>query len=241
MRNLAQSGYTAGFQPHSGRYSPWTFPGAADFHPEVLAHRGRGHFPSTDEWLTDVNASTVLGFFGYSESFRGADGLMDFRAELLAWIRHLRARVFDGVAPPQIVLVPPTPFEDRSVDGLSDGRSENLQLRAYADAMVAVAAETGVAVIDVWDAFAALAPTDGPFTVNGAQLNSKGVERLGSLLAESLLGPSDFDEFSSARFSSIEQAISDKDWLCDNLYRMRNGVHAFGRRWQPFGDFNYPE
>ncbi len=40
---------------------------------------------------------------------------------------------------------------------------------------------------------------------------------------------------------AIAAAVAEKDWIWDNDHRMRNGVHAFGRRWQPFGDKNYPE
>ena len=35
--------------------------------------------------------------------------------------------------------------------------------------------------------------------------------------------------------------MADKAWFWRNDYRMLNGVHAYGRRWAPYGNFNYPE
>ena len=238
VRNLAQSGFTAGLQPHAARDSPWAFPGADRFHPEILAHRGRGHFPSTDEWLAAALADVVIGFFGYSESFRGEAGLADFTHELRAWIRHQRARVFDGQGPPQIVLVSPIAIERQPFHPAPlPLAAQNATLHAYTRALLAVAAEEQVAAIDAFtpslDWYAA---SDEPLTVNGCHLNDRGYDRFATFLATALLGQSP-----PTPAPALLNAVADKDWMWDQLHRMRNGVHAFGRRWKPFGDFNYPE
>ncbi|MEL6110686.1 MAG: PVC-type heme-binding CxxCH protein, partial [Planctomycetota bacterium] len=41
--------------------------------------------------------------------------------------------------------------------------------------------------------------------------------------------------------SLLRRAVEDKAWFWRNDYRMLNGVHAYGRRWAPYGNFNYPE
>ena len=41
--------------------------------------------------------------------------------------------------------------------------------------------------------------------------------------------------------SLIRKALTDKAWFWRNDYRMLNGVHVYGRRWAPYGNFNYPE
>src|SRR5690606_28856270 len=112
----------------------------------------------------------------------------DFRAELRTWIRHLHARNFDTIAAPRIVLVSPVAFEatfSAPARGGPDATVINARLRAYTDALLAVAAEEGIAAID------AFAPSLGwyaedaaPLTVNGLHLNADGYARLGTFLAE---------------------------------------------------------
>ncbi len=237
FRNLANSGDTAGLRPHAGRATAWAFPGADRFHPQHRAHRGRGHYPYPDEWLTTVGTDVVLGFFGYSESFAGPAGVENFQAELRAWIRHTRTRRYDGEAAPDIVLVSPIAFEDRSAtDDLPDGRATNANLALYTRAMLEVAAEMGVGAVDAFQPSQSWYDASEDYlTLNGCHLNASGYEKFSAFLAERLFG-------NAGRPSTeLLAAIDDKNWLWDNDYRMPNGVHAFGRRWQPFGDFNYPE
>jgi len=42
-------------------------------------------------------------------------------------------------------------------------------------------------------------------------------------------------------YQIVREAVLDKNWIWQNDYRMLNGVHAYGQRWQPYGNFNYPE
>ena len=242
VRNLAQSGFTAGLRPHPSRISPWAFPGAHKFNPHLLAHRGLGHFPSPDEWLTIVGADVVLGFFGYSESFHGEAGLDNFRAELAAWIKHTRSRIYHGESSPRIVLVSPIAFEDRSTtDDLPDGIEENQRLAAYTAALLEIASKEGVAAIDAFHpSLEWFASATDYLTVNGVHLNASGYRVFSEFLAHALFGGATANE-ASPRRRAIAAAVADKNWLWDNDYRMRNGVHAHGRRWQPFGDQNYPE
>ncbi|HLT94746.1 MAG TPA: hypothetical protein VKZ56_09310, partial [Membranihabitans sp.] len=45
IRNMCDGGNTPGFRPHSGRNSPWAFPGAENFHTELAKESGsEGHF-----------------------------------------------------------------------------------------------------------------------------------------------------------------------------------------------------
>lgn len=85
IRNMGDGGNTPGFRPHSSRNSPWAFPGADKFQTEYANKSGSiGHFPTEDEWLTDLNADIIIAFFGYSESFRGAKGVQNYKDELHA-------------------------------------------------------------------------------------------------------------------------------------------------------------
>ena len=94
IRNLCDEGDTPGFRPHSGRPSPWAFPGAETFHPPLSeatdrwgsGHTGNGFYETPDEWLSRVRVDVILGFFGGVSSFNGPDGVDTFRAELTAWV-----------------------------------------------------------------------------------------------------------------------------------------------------------
>lgn len=237
VRNLASSGDTAGLRPHAGRASAWAFPGAGAYHPDHLAHRGEGHYPYPDEWLTIVSTDVVLGFFGYSESFAGPAGVANFKDELRAWIRHTRTRAYHGGKAPRIVLVSPIAFEDRSpTDSLPNGVAENANLALYTKALLEVAAETQVGGIDAFTPSQAwYAESDAYLTLNGCHLNAAGYERFSPFLCTALLGRA------GTPSPELLATIDEKNWLWDQDYRMPNGVHAYGRRWQPFGDFNYPE
>ena len=55
IRNMCDGGNTPGFRPHSGRMSPWAFPGAEKFQTELANKSGsEGHFETEDQWLTQT-------------------------------------------------------------------------------------------------------------------------------------------------------------------------------------------
>ncbi len=86
IRNMCDAGDTPGFRPHSGRFSPWAFPGAEKFQTEFANFtNSKGHFETPDQWLTRLEADIVLAFFGYNESFEGVEGVANFEKELEAF------------------------------------------------------------------------------------------------------------------------------------------------------------
>lgn len=241
VRNLCNPGDTAGFRPHSSRTDQWAFPGAEKFHPDLQAHFGIGHFASPDEWLAELEADTILGFFGYNESFDGVEHVDRFKAELRAWIDHTQSLSYNGKAAPRIVLVTPTAFEDLTKRyDLPDGDEENTRLAVYARAVASVAAEKRVGLIDVFDLskkWFKSKRTD--FTINGCHLSDAGYKKLAPALADALFGKKKRNR--KADVAALREAVLDKDWFWMNDYRMLNGVHVHGRRWKPYGNFNYPE
>ena len=68
IRNMCDGGNTPGFRPHSGRESPWAFPGADQFYTELAKNSGsQGHLETPDQWLTNLQADIIIAFFGYNE------------------------------------------------------------------------------------------------------------------------------------------------------------------------------
>ncbi|MAH26150.1 MAG: dehydrogenase, partial [Opitutae bacterium] len=72
IRNLCDEGNTPGFRPHPSRNQEeqYAFPGAKELiHDSLKAGtKPKGHFPTPDQWLSDLNAEVVLCFFGFNSS-----------------------------------------------------------------------------------------------------------------------------------------------------------------------------
>lgn len=242
VRNLCHPGDTAGLRPRPGTTTQWAFPDAARFNPDHQTHFGKGHYPTPDEWLTEVKATTIIAFFGFNESFGGPERLEDFKAELAAWIEHTQTKAYDGRTAPRIVLVTPIAFEDRSSTyDLPKGVVENARLAAYAKAMLEVAAEKRVAAVDAFGVTREwyTAPGAQPLTRNGCHLSEAGYRRFDPFLVDAIFGRTPVA--STADYEGLRAAIVDKEWFWLNDYRMLNGVHAYGQRWKPYGEKNYPE
>jgi mono/diheme cytochrome c family protein/glucose/arabinose dehydrogenase len=243
IRNLCDAGNTPGFRPHPGRPSPWAFPGAEQFYTNLARESGsEGHFETPDEWLMRLQADIVIGFFGYNESFQGAAGLDTYRAELEAFIDHTLAQRYNGEHPPRLVLVSPTAFEDLSATlDLPSGDEENEHLAMYTEAMREIAGQYDEVLFV--DAFAPSqrwqAESETPLTIDGVQLTGPAYERLAELLAGQIFASSAAPEASAHR-SLVREAVMDKNWHWENNYKIPNGVHVFGRRYNPYGPDNYP-
>ncbi len=69
-------------------------------------------FGSPDDHLTAVEADVVLAFFGYNESFAGAEGLDKFKHDLADFIKHTLGQKYNGEDAPRLVLLSPIAHED---------------------------------------------------------------------------------------------------------------------------------
>ena len=244
FRNMCNPADTAGFRPHSARKSQWAFPGAEKFNPGLTKHFGIGHYPYPDEWLTEFKADTIVAFFGYNESFGGMANLDNFKAELAAFVDHSNSLMYNGKRPARLVLATPIAFEDRSdAYDLPTGSAENLRLAAYAKAVLEVAKSKNVGAIDLFTPtaawFAAKAAKGSKLTINGCHLSDAGYAKLAPRVIDGLFGTGAVQ--SKAPAAVLRGAVQDKDYFWTNDYRMLNGVHVWGQRWKPFGNFNYPE
>ncbi|WP_236976200.1 PVC-type heme-binding CxxCH protein [Membranihabitans maritimus] len=241
IRNMCDPGNTPGFRPHSSRNSPWAFPGAEEFQTELANPSGStGHFETPDEWMTRLETDIIIAFFGYSESFEGQDGLENYKAELDAFVSHTLSQKYNGKDTVQLVLVSPIAFEDLSDDmDVPNGEEENKNLSMYTEAMKEVAQNHNLLFVD------AFAPSQDwynnsaePLTIDGSQLNAEGYNKLGKYLADQIFG----EKVSAieGRRNLVHKAVMEKNWMWHNDYKIPNGVHAYGRRYNPFGPDNYP-
>jgi len=241
VRNMGHVGDTPGFRPHPARVSQWAFPGAEKFHPELNVHHGKGFFPMPDEWLAFLKADTIVGFFGYNESFDGPSKVANFQAELDAWVVHTLGKAYNGRTAPRLVLASPIAFENQSTKrDLPNGEKENASLILYAAAVEAVARKHGLTYIDLFTPTKELyARASAPLTTLGFVPNEEGYKALAEVLATGLFGHQ--SRVSKADPDLLHQAVKQKDWFWNNDYNLLNGVHSHGQRYDPFGPQNYPD
>jgi glucose/arabinose dehydrogenase/mono/diheme cytochrome c family protein len=241
IRNMCDEGNTPGFRPHPSRNSPWAFAGAERFQAELAKGSGsRGHYKTPDEWLTRLQADTIIAFFGFNSSFAGPSGLKNFKGELEAFVQHTLTQRYNGDAPPQLVLVAPTAFQDLSAKyHTPDGAVENANLAIYTEAMREVAAKNGALFVDTFTATLSWHESGDDYTTDGALLNELGYRKLAPLLATAIFGQTAIPH--PGRRSTVHAAVREKTWCWLNEYKMPNGVHSSGRRYNPYGPQNYPD
>jgi len=240
VRNMCDGGNTPGFRPHSGRNNPWAFPGAEKFQTEFATpSHSEGHLESEDDWLKRLNTNIIIAFFGYSESFQGKEGLDNFKAELDAFIKHSRQQQYSHDSL-QLAIVSPIAFEDLtdSLD-LPDGKKENENLALYTQGMKEVAAQNNVLFVDAFTPSKKwYAASKYALTIDGSQLNAEGYKKFALLLADELFGKEKVKKEENRAL--VQQMVNEKNWMWHNDFKIPNGVHVFGRRYNPFGPDNYP-
>ena len=242
IRNLGDEGNTPGFRPQPGRDhdGQYAFPGAKQLVPEryQINSKPSGFFETPDEWLTRLEADTVIAFFGFNSSFGGADDLPRFRKELDAFLKHTLAQQYNGKTAPQLALVSPTAMQDYSANyNLPKRETENANLALYTTAMGEVAAENGVLFIDAFKPSKAWFADGKEYTTDGALLNEAGYKKLAPILADGLFGAGEVD---SSKRDAVHAAVAEKNWSWHDDFKVPNGVHVYGRRYKPYGPANYP-
>ena len=252
IRNMCDAGNTPAFRPHSSRETPWAFPGADELvrangfseHWEKSGRGGKGatqgHFETPDEWLTRLKTDIIIAFFGYNESFRGEEGVENYKTELNAFIKHTLGQKYNGKTAPQLALISPIAYEDLSYKmDLPNGVNENKNLKLYTMAMKEIAAQNNVLFIDVFTPSIKWYEEESEdMTNDGFQLNNQGYQKFAKLLANKVFGKTKIEIEENRKL--VNSAVSDKNWFWYNDFKIPNGIHAYGRRYNPFGPENYP-
>ncbi|MFT7484535.1 MAG: putative heme-binding domain-containing protein [Candidatus Paceibacteria bacterium] len=243
IRNMCDEGNTPSFRPHSGRADQLGFPGAEAFYGRYAdgsTANGVGHFETEEQWLTRLAPDVLILFFGFNESFGGMSGLASYSEELDAFLKHTKSQAYNGQHAPELVLVSPTAYEDRSASmSVPSGVLENANLAAYTAVMERVAHENDVRFVNAFNASIAwYEDSRKPLTGDGALLNDAGYRVFSSFLLEEVFGTPSAED--AAHRGLVEAAVLEKNWFWITDFKMPNGVHVFGRRYDPFGPANYP-
>ncbi|MBG31296.1 MAG: dehydrogenase [Opitutae bacterium] len=239
IRNLCDEGNTPGFRPHPGREQngQYAFPGAKELiNTKLQATTGpRGHFETPDQWLSRLKTDVVLAFFGFNSSFDGPRELGRFKKELDAFLKHTAAQKYNGKSVPRIALISPTAIQPTR--GVTNGSLQNANLILYVEGMREVAKKNSVPFVDAYSPSTKWYGDGKAHTVDGALLNDLGYRKLARLLADALFP---VGNPATKLRPAVHRAVMDKNYYWLNDYKVPNGVHVYGRRYNPFGPKNYP-
>jgi len=244
IRNLGDEGNTPAFRPHPGRNhaQQYAFPGAKAYvKPEHQVNSNPvGHFETPDQWISRLGADVVLAFFGFNSSFDGPAHVERYKKELDAFLRHTKSIRYNGKGAPRVALVSPTAVQDLSkVQNTPNGKAVNANLKLYVAVSAEVAAKNEVLFVDAFVPSAGWYADGKRYTVDGALLNDAGYRRLAPVLADAIFGKSNAKPSKAFR-AKVHPAVQEKNWMWHNDFKVPNGVHVYGRRYNPFGPQNYP-
>jgi len=179
-------------------------------------------------YLEHVKADVIFTFFGYNESFAGAEKADDYRKQLVDFVKKTMADKPNGTSAPRFVLFSPIAYEDKNNPNLPDGRKINAALLAYTKATEAAAKELGATFVDLFHPSLALYKASStPLTINGAHLTEEGNRQLAQVIASALLGK---QVAAAPTLEQLREAVLDKNMHWYNRYRASDGNDVWGGR-----------
>lgn len=161
--------------------------------------------------VKELKPTVVFVAYGRNESFRGAEGLPAFRAQLAKLCDDLRTA---GSAETRLVLVTPHRFET------AEAERDNAALGEYAHAIRSVAAEKQAAVIDLF-----ATPSAGPLTENGTHLSDSGYAQAAEVFASA--SGRRLPENFAARSADLRRRVVEKNRLFFHRWRPANETYMF--------------
>ncbi|MEL7263707.1 MAG: PVC-type heme-binding CxxCH protein, partial [Planctomycetota bacterium] len=199
---------------------------------EVANQQRPGNYTKIDDPFLIYDANLLLCFFGFNESYTGADdaSIKQFIDNYAKWIDGKQEQLSGDT---RFVLVSPVAFESTGSPVQPDGVAENKRLAAYTQAIAKFAERRGLPFIDLFTesqrAFAA--ESGAQYTINGIHLNEQGDLLLASLLDKAIFGASAQSiQTGQAEYERLREAINDKSWFHLQDYRMLNGWYVYGGR-----------
>ena len=187
-------------------------------------------FGSPDQWLKRAQADVVFAMFGYNESFKGQEGVEQFRKDLEKFIKDTRQQNYSGKGAPRLVLFSPIAQEKHADPNFPDPTANNHNLQYYVEAMAEVAKANDVPFVDLFTASQkAYAQAKQPLTVNGVHLKDDGYRALAPVMFSALFGEA-APASQGAGFEKLRAAVNDKNEKFFGRYRSMDGYNVYGGR-----------
>ncbi|MCC9607953.1 c-type cytochrome [Blastopirellula sp. JC732] len=196
---------------------------------ELKSRPREDNFGSADEWLAKNKTDVVFAFFGYNEALRGPANLATFKKDLEETIDGMRAQKYNGASAPQLVFFSPIAHENLYSRHLPDGSANNVNLKAYTEAMQQVCAAKDVKFVDLFTPTQEMyAAAKKPLTMNGVHLLENGDKAVAQAVVKELFGkgaPADSD-----LIAKLHDAVLEKNYYWFSRYRVVDGYNVFGGR-----------
>jgi uncharacterized cupredoxin-like copper-binding protein len=181
-------------------------------------------FGTRDQWLAKVKADVIFAFYGYNESFKGYEGIDEFKKNLDTFLKETKKQNYSGKGSPRIVLFSPIALEKLPNPSLPPVEDKNTNLQNYTAAMHEVATANGVVFVYLY------APTQKaygkePLTLNGLYQNSEGDRVIAAAAFKALTGKE-----APKVSDKLLEAVHAKDWEWHQRYRTVDGYNVYGGR-----------
>jgi putative heme-binding domain-containing protein len=186
------------------------------------------NFGSPTEWLTKTKTDVVFAFFGYGESFAGAQGLDGFKKDLNNFLVDTKKQKFNGTSNARVVLFSPVAHEDLKNPHMPNGAENNKRLEMYVKAMAEVARANDVPFVDLFHPTLELYQKTGPLTINGVHLNEHGNHEVAKIVDSTLFPARKAPE--TELLEKIRKAVLDKNFYWYERYRTTDGFSIYGGR-----------
>jgi azurin/glucose/arabinose dehydrogenase len=179
---------------------------------------------------TDFGADVVLAYWGFNESFKGPEGLEEFKQNLNAYLTKLLASNYSGEGAPRVVLFSPIAHEDLKDSNHSNGAANNVNLKLYTAAMAEVAKANRVPFVDLFrPSLTLFEKTATPLSINGIHLTEAGDKALAPIQFKAVFG-TDPTSTEDPAVAKIRTAILEKNKQWHGRYRTVDQYNIYGSR-----------
>jgi len=182
-----------------------------------------------EQWLANTKTDVILAFYGFNESFAGADGLAKFKEELDKFLKEKLKANYNGKSAPRLVLFSPIAHEKINDPNIPDSVGNNKNLSAYTAAMGEVAKANNVLFVDLFTESQKLyAAAKVPLTFNGVHLTEAGNKELAPVIFKSAIAAE--LPAASTGLEKLREAVIEKSETWHNRYRTVDSFNIFGGR-----------
>ena len=179
---------------------------------------------------TDFGADVILAYWGFNESFRGPQGVEDFKKNLDDYLNKQLAANYSGQGAPRVVLFSPIAQEDLHNPNFTDGEENNRNLGLYTQAMADVAKAKNVPFVNLFEPSHDLyQKSKHALSINGIHLTDEGDKLLAPIQFKAVFGkePASTEDPAVAK---IRDAVLLKNTEWHNRYRTVDQFNIFGDR-----------
>ena len=197
---------------------------------EVATWHRSQDFGTRNQWLTWTQADVIFAFYGFNESFKGADGLAKFKSDLDKFLQDAAKQNYGGKGAPRLVLLSPIANEKHQDPNFPDPAANNANLKLYSDAMAEVAKANNAQFVDLFtpslELFKAAAAKGQSLTIDGLHLDREGDKQVAEVAFRALFGETP----PSGDLAKLNAAILEKNWQWHQRYRTIDGYNVYGGR-----------